>query len=690
MKSGRQIPGCMDKTYLAQKLFKLRMSSKTKTEHFVHRYSSVREGWKMNREKRRIVSLIAVVCVLIAIFTACVDGNNGGSPESQESLQTSSTQKARENGEDWSIYIYLCGTDLESGMGFATENLNEMLSVTLGNDVNVLIQTGGTELWQTSGIPSDKISRFVIEDGQLKSEQKLELASMGDENTLYDFLSWGVELFPAKKMAVILWDHGGGSLAGVISDELYEHDGLTLNEMKGAFSRISNQGVHYELIGVDACLMATLETAYVLSPYANYFVASEELEPGGGWAYEKWLQYLVNTPSATGADVGKVICDSYFEKCKIAGFESMATLSCSDLRKVPALVQSFENMSRELKQNAGNEVFLAEVARGAERSERYGGGDISEGFTNQLDLFSFMQNISGILPDQTSKVISYLSEAVDYNVHGSARANSHGLSVFFPLQVTLDEQAALDLHSEVLPSESYRTFVNTMISEKERVFQDKEAYVRVLESPRLTDDGSYSMTIDPMFTSHVGAVSFSLYKKLDDNYVYLGSDSTLLIDWQTGFVSENIHEMWPTLNEQYVSFYLVDFTDEYILYSIPILLNGEETNLRVEWIWDAPQNNYQNSNGAFTVLGVWSGIDGQTGMSSRNIQKVHDGDVIQPIFFNHDDDGSVEKIMGNEFVVVDGLQLAKQNLAPGDYWYLFNITDIYGNTTQTDFLEVII
>ncbi|MCR5235609.1 MAG: hypothetical protein K6E34_00220 [Lachnospiraceae bacterium] len=37
---------------------------------------------------------------------------------------------------------------------------------------------------------------------------------------------------------------------------------------------------HFDFIGFDACLMATVETAYMLSPYADYMIASEEFEPG--------------------------------------------------------------------------------------------------------------------------------------------------------------------------------------------------------------------------------------------------------------------------------------------------------------------------------------------------------------------------------------------------------------------------
>ena len=40
------------------------------------------------------------------------------------------------------------------------------------------------------------------------------------------------------------------------------------------------------IIASEACLMATVECANILSPYAEYMYASEEVEPGYGWDFE--------------------------------------------------------------------------------------------------------------------------------------------------------------------------------------------------------------------------------------------------------------------------------------------------------------------------------------------------------------------------------------------------------------------
>ena len=53
-------------------------------------------------------------------------------------------------GEDgtWTVFVYLCGTDLESDGGFATGDVQEMLNASTGSNVRFVVQTGGTYYWQ--------------------------------------------------------------------------------------------------------------------------------------------------------------------------------------------------------------------------------------------------------------------------------------------------------------------------------------------------------------------------------------------------------------------------------------------------------------------------------------------------------------------------------------------------------------
>ena len=88
---------------------------------------------------------------------------------------------------------------------------------------------------------------------------------MGDPETLYDFIKFCEENYPADRKALILWNHGGGSDGGICYDEIFDMDDITFAELKEAFVRLYGESPYekpFELIGFDACLMATLDTRY--------------------------------------------------------------------------------------------------------------------------------------------------------------------------------------------------------------------------------------------------------------------------------------------------------------------------------------------------------------------------------------------------------------------------------------------
>ena len=109
----------------------------------------------------------------------------------------------------------------------------------------------------------------------------MPLSSMADPETLQDFVAWGAVKYPAKKYGLVLWDHGGGSKTGIFIDELFENDTMYLYELGEA---LRGGGVMFETVLFDACLMANVETAYIIKDYARYMVASEEVVVGQGTA----------------------------------------------------------------------------------------------------------------------------------------------------------------------------------------------------------------------------------------------------------------------------------------------------------------------------------------------------------------------------------------------------------------------
>ena len=121
----------------------------------------------------------------------------------------------------WTIMVYLCGTDLESDCYAASMDIEEALFGTYSDDVRIVYQTGGTAEWnEYYGISNSVSQRYVTNNGELELVDEFKLCNMGDPQTLADFVSWGVENYPAKHMGLVFWNHGGGSVSGAAFDEL--------------------------------------------------------------------------------------------------------------------------------------------------------------------------------------------------------------------------------------------------------------------------------------------------------------------------------------------------------------------------------------------------------------------------------------------------------------------------------------
>ena len=220
---------------------------------------------------------------------------------------------ARAEAPTTTVMMYMCGTDLQSA---CVEDMYEMASVDLPEEVTVAVQAGGAYTWDDEDLTGEAINRFTITYGTFNDLEVLPWQSMADKETLTDFVAWAVDSYPADRYILVLWDHGGGS-TGVCFDETANYDSLTIHEVNDALHDYSQQNpdFHLDIVGFDACLMATYEMAVHMAQYADYMVASEELEPGIGWNYLGWLSDLANDTGMDSADIAVSIADNFMSAC---------------------------------------------------------------------------------------------------------------------------------------------------------------------------------------------------------------------------------------------------------------------------------------------------------------------------------------------------------------------------------------
>jgi len=658
---------------------------------------------------RKTLCLAISLYLSLSLLTGCLflvnPNNKTGSSSHQSTAEEETDATADETGSSvstddnggggpkakWTVLLYMCGTDLESQGGAATQNLSELEGVKYNDNVNFIIQTGGTYTWQNKLIDPNYLQRYKSDSDGLTLVDEQKLASMGDPSTLSDFLSWGIKSYPADKYMVLFWNHGGGSLAGVEFDEVYDSDSLTLPELGEAFKDVGQQ---FEVIGFDTCLMSTLENASTLAPYGNYMVASEEYEPGGGWNYTDWTQYLMDHPDVGGKYLGVEICNTYYNKCKISGDDDMATLAVVDLQKIPALVAAFDAMAGEMTGITSDITSLQAYVQGALRAENFGGNTDEEGYTNMVDLGDLTMNTKDVVSKTAEDVLTALFEAVAFDVHGSTRANSNGLAVFFPLAVSADE---CDMYTEVATSGNYLRFIDVVVSDwsvtdagsninpdivlpEENENSVSSADYSVNFNSFIADDGYYHLEFTDGFES-VESVMFNLYYMDYEygEYMLMGTDNDVIGDWDNGLFYDNFRGVWPALNGISVDLNLIEEGSDYNLYSIPILLNGTETNLRAAYVWNSDDTGY------FEVYGCWTGLDSVTGMSSREIVQLKDGDEVTILMNGQNwDTGETTQYDVGSFTVNGPVVLEETPLIDGDYLFEYVVTDIFDTKYYSD------
>ncbi|MBR6526671.1 MAG: peptidase C11 [Lachnospiraceae bacterium] len=385
-------------------------------------------------------------------------GNNTGK------LNTEVAPGAREkytqikgNGRDEvTIMVYMCGTDLESRSGMGTADLQEMLAADIGEDVNLIVYTGGCKSWRNNVVSSSVNQIYQITGGKMRLlVEDAGSVAMTDPATLTSFIKWCAKEFPANRNQLIFWDHGGGSISGYGYDEKYSRSGsMDLAEINQA---LKAAGVKFDFVGFDACLMATLETALMLTPYADYMIASEETEPGVGWYYTNWLNKLSRDPSTETIWLGKQIVDDFVDTCARKCQGQKTTLSVVDLAELEATVPAdFKDFSKATSELIQNDEFKTVS------NARYNAREFSQSSAiDQVDLAHLAHNMG---TEEGKELAETLLSAVKYNRTSSNMTNSYGLSIYFPYQKVSKVDQMVDTYEAIGLDEEYADCIKEFAS----------------------------------------------------------------------------------------------------------------------------------------------------------------------------------------------------------------------------------
>ena len=464
---------------------------------------------------RRRSAALAVVC----LFTGACSAGPGADPAPA----------------GWTVLVYsMADTDLEP---FLLADLAEIGEVSPTGDLAVTVladrATGYTDepalgLGDWEG---GKVLQFTAEGVEVVEE--LGEVNTGDPDVLRRFVADGLAAHPAEHTAVILTDHGA-AWSGVGGDESAGADLLTLGEMQDAVAGgLADAGVdRLDLLGFDACLMATYETASTFAGVADRMLASQELEPGHGWDY-RVLQMLADDPATTVDDLGRAVLDGFDAQAREEGTEADITLSLVDLTRMAAVDDAMDAFSGALTERV---VALAPVV-GAERATTLGFGrspdPVEDTHMADLGILASQIGVEALdVSDEADALVRAINDAVVDRVEGQATRGATGLSIYFPPQAEYFDVG----YAEVPGAGSWAGFLSGFYAAGEDVPAGQH--------PRFLDEGSAVVdgdgltlvgTLDPATAGAVSEAVISFGVVGDDGGVtFLGEEPATVADDGSG------------------------------------------------------------------------------------------------------------------------------------------------------------
>ncbi len=637
------------------------------------------------------------------------------------------------NGNDTvTLMVYMCGTDLESKYGMGSSDLAEMASATLSDKVNIIVFTGGCKQWKTSGISNSYNQIYKIERGSMRTlVQNAGTDSMVKPSTLTSFIQFCTQNYPANRNMLIFWDHGGGSISGYGYDEKNPMAGsMTL---QGIDQALKNAGTTFDFIGFDACLMATLENALMISDYADYLFASEETEPGVGWYYTNWLSRLSENTSLSTLEIGKNIVDDFVSVCNQKCPGQQTTLSVVDLaeleKTVPAKFKDFAVGTSNLIQQ--NEYKTVSAARSNTREFAR---------SNKIDQVDMVHLAYNIGTDESKALAKTLLDAVKYNRTSSSITDAYGLSIYFPYQRTSKVDSAVAAYNAIgIDSEYSRciqqfasmevggqaasgglssplgsllggssgggTAMDTdMISQLLGGFLGggggslsaltggnsgffgrsididgaseyiSENHLNADQLVWLQNGDSFELNLGKEQWNLVNDVELNVFYDDGEGYIDLGLDNVFNFTDKGALVGE-YDGTWLAIDNQPVPYYHVSTVDDGENYTItgrvPVMLNGDRADLILVFDNETPYG---------YIAGVRYDYDeSETEVIAKNLTQLEVGDKIDFIcdYYSYDGQYQDSYLFGDEYVYDGSAEISNVEIDASRANATYRFTDIY-------------
>lgn len=645
---------------------------------------------------------------LMAILDSWLYDSDGDNTVFTEPVFTENPRKTAADVEvdadSFTLMVYICGADLESQAGCATTDLSEMLEANTGDNLKIVVQTGGASEWQNDVISSDTVERYLLNSDGLTKVDDLGMVQMTSSSQISDFIKFSTREFPADRYGFIFWDHGGGTIGGYGVDENFDYEGMSIYDISQGFDKA---GTQFDFIGFDCCLMGTIEIGNALADNANYLIASEEVEPGSGWYYTNFLNLIESNPGASMKSIGKQIIGDY-NSSEYTGYGAETTLSLIDLKSIPDVVEKLNTYMSGSSVALRNSGFQ-DIATARSVTRGYGDNQCEQ--IDIIDYVSRLKNIDG--EDQLKEAVE---NCILYN--GTTLSGSNGLAMYFPfLDIESYPLYSNIVNSVGIDSTDYTSFFDDFISIEVGGQSEQsnnhpyaadtaaESYEEIQEASWFDDElvaayEDYYNNIDASVLEIVEkddgyvlqlsdddweiVTNIELQVSIDDGegYLILGSDNRF--DWDDdGDLIVEFDYNWVHMNDCIVPYYFDrngNFLNgtEFTLGYIPAYLNGEDDiKIWITWTEESTE-----------IMGYT--LDYQT-VASKGYYQFKDGDQIDFFFDYYDYDGNYidQYCLEDNYIIYDSstpLEVMDTEMADYNVETCFYLKDIYQNEYWTETL----
>ncbi len=328
--------------------------------------------------KSKLFLLLFAFCSVL--LTGCKDDE----PESTEATRT--------------VLAYLASDNSLSG--FALKDLAEM-KIGMEN-------IGRTNVHLLVYIDTGSSSRLVelkYKKGEVVEELIKEYGnrnSVGVEETkeVFNDAFFNAD-YKAKSYGLIYWSHGDGWIPNPLPSSRWigqdTGDGTHYMNISDLVSILSSSAPHLDFIMFDACFMQSIEVAYALRNYTDYYLGSPTEIPGPGARYDVLVPALFAdgnaamsvaaayyNPYAEIYDDGKGISNTNW-----TGGVSMCALKSSELEVLASTTRQV------LAENLNSEVTDNEVLRSMvfDYDQRYGSYEV--GYFDMVQMMELITDAAG-------------------------------------------------------------------------------------------------------------------------------------------------------------------------------------------------------------------------------------------------------------------------------------------------------